>query len=454
MSSATLSLPVRLSATVGRVRSVRSGILVLVIVVSTASFVWSGVWEPIARRTVAADFIDFYTAGQLWNEGRDPYDSSVYQARLTENVLSQSAAADAGSTTGPKPIGYPYSPLATVLFALLARLPLERAFLVMMAINVALLASCLMLLAHVLARFRPIGLAELALLAALANTGFARTNVSTGQSTLFACVLLLTAFLLATSKRSPIWAGLALGGVSAKPSFLPLFLAYHGLRKAWLLVLSCAATVAVTVLVPLLLTNRSLLTTAVNYRQMLQVYTQNPAQDSSPFLATGVGLINLAPLVNRIMNAESLLTAGVSWAIIVALCGWMAYLTWRSHVTPLGDLLDFSILSMLSLLAVSHRHYDQFLMFPGIVYLYVGAMRSADDAGRWGWLAFVGVVVLAIGLPNDASLRVSDRFPALLDSYAWRVVAPFQTWAGVALTGALVWLKTQQVRATSKPAWC
>jgi hypothetical protein len=282
------------------------------------------------------------------------------------------------------------------------------------------------------------------LLAALANTGFARTNVGTGQSTLFACVLLLAAFILATSRRSPVWAGLALGGVSAKPSFLPLFLAYHGLRRAWLLVLTCAATVAVTVLAPLLLTNRSLLTTAVHYRQMLQVYTENPAQDTSPFLASGVGLINLAPLVNRLMNAQSTVTAAAAWAIILGLCGYTAYLVWRARPTPLGDLLDFGILCMISLLAVSHRHYDQFLMFPGIVYLYVVAQREADETRRWKWFVVMGVILLAICLPNDASMRVSDHFPGLLNTHGWRVVAPFQTWAGVALIGALMWLKTRR----------
>src|SRR2546423_15693199 len=122
---------------------------------------------------------------------------------------------------------------------------------------------------------------------------------------------------------------------------------------------------------------------------------QDPAQDTSPFQPAGVGLLNLAPRVNRIMNAESMSTAVLSWAIIVLLCGWTALLVLRSQPTALGDLLDFSIVSMISLLAVSHRHYDQFLMFPGIVYLYVASMRKVDERTNWKRLAFVGSVVLA-----------------------------------------------------------
>jgi hypothetical protein len=130
--------------------------------------------------------------------------------------------------------------------------------------------------------------------------------------------------------------------------------------------------------------------------------------DPSPFSPYSAYLLNLAPLVYRVFNAQSSVTTLISWLIILVLLGYIFYLIWRSQPSEESYLLDFGLVSALSLLAVYHRNYDVSLLF----------------------------------LPGNVSERLSAAYPALLDSYFWRVVAPFQAWVSVAILAALMWLKT------------
>jgi len=93
-------------------------------------------------------------------------------------------------------------------------------------------------------------------------------------------------------------------------------------------------------------------------------------------------------------------------------------------------------------------------LFPGIVFLYVYAQSQARGRLRWYLLAAVTVIVIAICLPNDGSVRIAERFPALTDNYAWRVIAPFQTWASLALLGVLLWLKVRDPVRESRSNEC
>ena len=424
-------------------RAARATIYWLVIGFSVASLTWNGMVDPLRSKQFGQDLPYFYVAGQLWNEGLDPYDPTLFQPRYEEVVLARRAAVDAPPGEAPKQAGYVYPPPTAVLHSLLARLPYEAAYATMMAINLALLLICLWLLGLVLRRFRTICLAEIALVAALGNTGFARSDLKTGETSILACALVFATFILSSSKYRN-WSGMVLGLVALKPSFVPFYLAYYAFKKSFLLTFTCIATGIALVLLPLLVTHRSITTTAIHYAQMLQRYLSNPAQDPSPFVANGVGLINLNPLVNRLLNTTSPATAVVSWMIVLVLCVFAVVLCLRSRSTPLNDLLDFSLVSVISLLAVTHRHYDHFLLFPGIMYLYVQAQSRTDENSRRRWLTFVVAIVVALVLPSDASVRISEGYPGVWDAYLWRLFAPFQSWAVLAVAGALFWLKARQ----------
>lgn len=407
---------------------------VFILVISVLSFMYKGLLKGIAE--IPTDLHFFYAAGQVWHAGLDVYNRDLFTDWLKQ--LGGDKALAGGSA-------YPYPPQGSVLFALLPLISLETAHLVVLSINISLLVIALAMLGSILSWYRPIGLLEITLLASFLNTGFGRGNVRGAQTGLLVCVLLLAIFILVARGRNG-WAGLGLGVLSFKPTFLPLYVAYYLLRRSYRLVSLCLVTAAACTLVPLLLTQRPLVATLTNWVRTITMHQgAQHINDPSPFTPYSAQLVNLGPLVYRVLNASSgVATASLALILLIAF-SYTAYLIRRTPHTASDSLLDFGLISALSLLSVYHRSYDIFLLFPGLLYIYAHAANAREKAIRQPWLGFVVVAMLLISLPGDMTVNLSNVYPALLDSYAWRVVAPLQAWAGVAVFGALLWLKSRQV---------
>lgn len=403
-----------------------------VILVSLLSFGYNAILRGLE---IPHDFCYFYTAGQLWSEGEDIYARELFHARLIQ--LGERALGGFATTAYP-PQGY-------ALFSLLARWPVETAHQIFLSVNLLLLVVALGMFAYILSQYQPIGLLEVTLLVSLLNTGFSRGNIRDGQVGLVVCVALLGTFLLVIRKREA-WAGLVLSTVSFKPTFLPLYVGYYLLRRSYRLVVMCALSVAILTILPLLLTQRPLLKTMEAWLQALTfLQNKDTINNPSPFTPYSAALLNIAPLVFRTLNAQSSVTIALSWLIVLILWGYTAYLVLHSGSLDREPLLDFGLVSALSLLSIYHRSYDIFLLFPGLLYLYVYAVKTREQITRRRWAGFLIIVILLISLPNDLSTRISNVCPALLDHYLWRVVAPFQAWASVAVLIALLWLKARQL---------
>lgn len=418
------------------------GLCSIVIAASLLQFAYNGVLRSASftpDQYLSADFPRFYAAGQLWNEGRDPYNYTQLFDRLAQVVGLEKAQYS--------PSGYYYPPQASVLFGWFGSLSLNNAQYLMLALNLILLVASLWMLAHIMSWYRPVGLFELTLIISLLNTGFARNNVREGQTGLWVCVPLLGAFILAYHGRKTL-GGLALSILSFKPSFLPLYLLYFFIKKSYKMVIICVVVSAVLTITPLLLTQRPLVDTTTTWVKQLGTQSApGSTDDPGPFVLRSATMHHLTPLVFRILNSQSTLASAVSWLLILALVGFGGYLMWRSRPSAKGELLDFSLVSALSLFALYHRNYDIFLLFPGFIYMYLHAMNSTSKAAQRNWLVFLVFSVAVHFLPSDAMLQLSYRFTNLPDNYLFRVLAPFQTWAGLAVLGALLWLKWSQRKA-------
>jgi hypothetical protein len=152
----------------------------------------------------------------------------------------------------------------------------------------------------------------------------------------------------------------------------------------------------------------------------------------------------LEPLVYRVFNVQSPLTSAIAWLIVLVLVMLVVYLLSRSKKSDREYLLDFGLVSALSLLAVYHRPYDSFLLLPGILYVYLHCIEARDEAAKRSWGLFIAAILFLLILPIDLSVRLAARYPVLLGSYLWRLISPIQAWAGLAVLGALLRLRIQQ----------
>jgi hypothetical protein len=402
-----------------------------IIAFSISIFVYSGILRGL---NIFFDFFVFYTAGWLWNEGLDPYNPELFRTQL--------------NAIGGHKVGYAYfyPPQGTILFALLAKLPLVTAHQVLLGVNLTLIVTSLCLMAYILSWYRPIGLLEITLLVSFLNTGYGRVTLRNSQWGALILVFLLTTFILARHGRQ-VLAGVTLAAITFKPSFLPLYVGYYLLRRSYRLVLICVLAAGFFTITPLLITGRSIGGTLASWLRLVLLQSA-PGRIDSPTSPSGPWsefMLHMEPLVYRVFNAQSSVTTTISWLIVLTLCGYTAYLIWHSTPSKKIDLLDFGLVSALSLMCIYHRNYDIFLLFPGLLYIYVHITTSSDKNAQLGWAIFLVTILILISLPNDTVLRLSYSDTSLKDNYLCRLIAPFPAWAGLAVLGALLWLKTRSI---------
>lgn len=411
-----------------------------IIIGSTALFLYRGIIRHSSA--IHSDFNCFYTAGQLWNEGANPYDYNTYRARRI---------ALAGAEPVTDNYGLLYPPPAVAFFGLFARLPIQPAYIVFMVFNVGLALACLWMMRTILRWFISVGWFEWAFLASLLNTSFAFANVR--QVGLIACTIILASFIVLKHQRLG-WAGGLLGLLVFKPTFLPMYLAGYTVRRQWRLVLACGAAGCILMLAPIVLAGRPPVETMQNWLTVAKT-NQAPgdANDPSPFVNGSIRMLHLAPLAYRVLNSQSEMAIMVVWAMLAAIVGYAFLLMLIGNPYEDASLIDFGLMSVLSLLVIYHRHYDIFLLFPGLLAIYIHTRRLTDKVQQRRWSLFLLALVLCLCVPINRIDEWSVFYPALQDNYLWRVVAPLHSWATIGVVGALLWLKTEQIGVRSLRFW-
>jgi hypothetical protein len=199
------------------------------------------------------DFLSFYAAGHLVRTNA----GSLY------DVAVQAAAQRAlYPGTLEHATGYPLPVFAAWLFAPLSALPFAAAYAVWTAINLALLAAIVAVLAREL-RGLP-ALPRRAFLAAVATSMPVVANIVFGQVDFIILAAMLGAWILLRDGRSG-WAGVVLAAVLLKPQFLIGVLPMLLLARQWRALAALCGMGSALLVLPALLTGPELLANNVRY---------------------------------------------------------------------------------------------------------------------------------------------------------------------------------------------
>jgi hypothetical protein len=411
-------------------RLVWYGLMIGIIIASLVSFSV----ESLARSyDVGTDINHFYVAGQIWHDGLDPYDEQLFKTRLDIFLRENNRLNDSS-------LGVLYPPQTMALFSSVSTFSFETAHTILLLTNLLLLLASIGMLAYIISWFRPVGLLEMTLLIALVNTGYGRGNIREGQLGIIIFALLLLVFILEL-RAHYILAGILLAFVFIKPTFLPLFVLYYlFVKRSYKMIIVFVITIFITTFAPLLVTGRPIIETIMEWVKALGTAGEGSVNDPSPLLPSSASLPNFEPLVYRALNVKSTFTTLINYALLGLITLFSGFLMWGKATTKKQQLIDFAIISVLSLMIIYHRSYDLFLLIPGVIAVYLHLMTlTGSSRGKWGVL-LIGIII-TMTLPGDLSSRVSAIIPQIADNYFWKLIAPFQSWSSVALFLSLIYLK-------------
>jgi len=432
------SLPDRVKSSypAGKIWNIRNVIYIFIILVSVVSFWINGV----QRAYIGRDFMSWYVMGQFWLEGRLPYGDPEYIQRI--DAVSPDFEREADFSTD---VFYP--PISLSVYSLLARLPVETAHSIFSVFQLVFVVGGLFLLGILLNRYHPVGMAEIALLATFLNTGFARAGMRISQVSLFMLVFMVGAYLL-DEYQKPILAGLSLAAMIFKYAFMPMFALHFVIKKRVRLILTTVLSVVLLVILPLAIVGAPIFSSLNQWFMVVISKTSAGVNDPSPDAPYSAFLQNLQPLVFRVVNSDAPWAYTLSYGLILIVVILVFGLIIKSPVKE-NNLLDFALVSNLTLLVVYHRLYDVFLLFPGILVLYLCGVKSQNRVQKTFFLISVIGIILVQTMPGSLIQNLAYNNPDLAGNYIFRLVAPFQAWSGVYLILILLSLKYLEVRETS-----
>jgi hypothetical protein len=391
--------------------------------------------EPILN---GIDFLYLYSGGYLWNQGGTEYNNEIFYATTTQfgGIKSDWVLSY-----------YYYLPPSSALFSLFAQVSYLDAFNIYWFINIFFTILATVMMGFILSWYRPIGWLEVTLLCIFLNTPYARTSIEIGQLSAPIFVVILGSFILYRYKRHLQGAAL-LSLLIVKFSFLPLYLGYYLLKRHYRAVVVAVVICLLLCILPLIFAQRPIAQTVTDWLDMAKLSQSfGTANSPNPFEQNSLEHLDLKPLMYRVMNSFGRIATVVTYLIIAALVAYSGYLMLRSTDTLKSLLLDFALISMLSLMIVYHRFYDVFMIFPALLYIYIHTQEQTSPTARRRWAIFLIVILVVIMLPRNITLHPYYQNPSLLQtSYIWRLIAPYQAWCNVVVLGALIWLKRQQVR--------
>jgi hypothetical protein len=396
------------------------------------------VYNNVGPDRNALDFLYFYSTGIMWNQGIDVYNPETFYTNL--RLIG-----------GPKGYWlqhlYYFLPPTSAMYSAFSSLDYASAFNIMWLINVGLIFLSLALLAVILSWFRRIGLLEITLLFLFLISPYGMVTMEVGQMAPLLCVLMLAAFVLFSYKRYTASAAL-LSLFIVKISFLPLYMGYFLLRRHYRAFVVGVILAGFLCILPLVLTQRPVVDTLIDWLPMIrQSQNEHGSNSPSPFERYSLDHIDIRPLMYRVVNSYTRAVTAVYYVTILALVLYSASLLMRSRVvTQKSKLLDFALVSMLTLVTVYHRSYDIFLAFPALLYIYVHTREQTSPKARRNWAIFTGAMFLVVALPYDTMIQIYYMDLSILQSsYLYRLVSNYQAWCNVVLIGVILWLKRQQV---------
>ncbi len=306
-----------------------------------------------AQTDPGGDFQLLYGGTLAWAAGQNPYhDDHIAQALQQQGLLK----------TIPPGYDQINTPPLFVVLAPLTLLPWSAARAAWIALNtLACFAAvgCLPSFAGLSWKdTRTIWL----LACALALAPF-HSALAVGQVTPLSIAAACFAILLAR-KRYDLTAGTLLGlSICIKPTLGGIFALYFLLHKQWRalsLAAACTAVIGLIALVQLHLHDTPWYTA---WRQNVHAFTHGGHGDPSPQNPSAASLLNLHPVVQAVIQNQTV-AALIVWATIGTMLALASYTIFRRQNNR-HEHLELGTLTTLSLLIVYHRFYDAaLLIFP------------------------------------------------------------------------------------------
>ena len=397
-------------------------IAVTALAVAFAYFAWRGV---LRAAELSFDLKYGYASIQAMVAGLNPYDP----AHLEQALL-------AGGGTMEHVFGAfrnVYFPFTLPVFLPISVGTWPQAQVAALIINVALVAAIIVGLLRYLG-WPLLTVRSLAFAAAVLALAPIHTSMADGQPSVFAVAALVGALVLS---RRQVASGVLTGLASAIKVQIGLpFVALALVRKRWHAGVAAIAVIALLgllAIIPLQLSGQPWFTTwQDNLRWQASSAGPNYAGPENP---ARVSLVNLQYPLRQLgvsdAIAELVTFAAVGLAAVVYL--WSARRAGRAR-----DLLDMSVVGVLTLLLTYHRFYDAVLLVFPIAWAF----------GAWhdGRRLIAGLVLLCCAdflVPFQATLSVMEEGGSvptwLTGSPVWSAVLLAQhVWSLIALTGVLL----------------
>jgi hypothetical protein len=344
-----------------------------------------------------ADFMGFYVAGRILNEGPRPqlYNTAL-QLSLRERLFGPAMPVDV----------YLHPPFEALLFSPLARLPYPVAYILWDLANLLMLAACVYLL-------RPFALhlnTESRLLLTLAMLYPLISTFGEGQDSIMLLLLYVLAFINLKKGRD-IWAGCALGASLFRfPLAIPLLLVFV-VRKRWRVVLSASILGALLGAVSLALLGWTGIRT---YAHLLLTLT-GATYTAAPQMPTVRGFLDTL-LASRVPERPLSLLVALS---SLALLAWLLQ-KWRNRSwNPAGRSFDllFSLSLVVAFMLSFHSliHTLMVLALPVLLLLDDWAASRKTGIRRWLTVAPLILLIVTAVLVNEMTVNsFTYLFPSIL----------------------------------------
>ena len=213
----------------GYIRKIAIVVLAVFTVILIVSFVTAKRGKTVFGPFLGADFGAFYVAGQIYNNYGP---ASIYDAELHRRVYKE----DFPDAPADEQLLFVNAPFFVVPFILLARLPYAGAYVIWLAISIALYLAGFFILWRALNLPQEIRLTGL--LIALSFWPFLVECLAGGQTSAFGFACL--AIAIALESRSRFWSGVVLALCAYKPTLLLLIVPMLVVTGRWLTIVGLA----------------------------------------------------------------------------------------------------------------------------------------------------------------------------------------------------------------------
>lgn len=402
-------------------------LLVVLILASTSELAFRGIRRALSD---SRDFAVVYVSARTFETGNNPYDKAALETSWLEATHNQPDDANALDLAL-------YPPTTYLLLSPLALLDWNHARLVWLLMNLIGVA----VLVVALTRYWPEKLPprRAACVAAfILGFGPIHTAISKGQLAVVVTAILALA-IVAQARHAVIPAAILIGlAASLKPQIAAPVIVLYLIQRQW----KAMAVMAGVISILLCIAAARLSWAGVSWMGSWLGNVRLSAQpggvyDPSPTNPLAFQLLNLSPLLRRLMGNQAAITLLLA-AVGISVC----FFLWKRGQV---DSTAFATACVLGLVLIAHRYYDAAVL----VFVFAWALRTASTWKRTPELITIaGCLVMAFPVPALLISSGHSRAPAAISQTLWdAVVIQQHSWVLLIVLVALTTVLAQRPKS-------